>query len=149
MTTPLVAAILPSAAASYNQAILDLKDSTRHSLRGTAMELREAVREVLDHLAPDGDVQCAPGFTLEPGQSKPTMRQKAHFILKKRGYPPSAAKAPEDAVAIADELIASFVRGVYQAGAVAGHGGTGPSQAKFNQLKRYVDAALSELLNVG
>jgi hypothetical protein len=140
-------AILPSAAASYNQALLDLKEPARQSMRGTAMELREALREVLDHLAPDGRVQSIPGFEFEAGQSKPTMRQKAHFILKNREYPSSTAKAPEDAVEIAEELIASFVRSVYQAGAVAGHVSSG--HTRVNQLKKYVDAALAELLNIG
>jgi len=140
-------AILPSAAASYNQAILDLKDSPRGSTRGTAMELREALREVLDHLAPDGDLQSAPEFKLEAGQSKPTMRQKAHFVLKTRNYPSSMGKAPEDAVELADELAASFVRSVYQVGAVAGH--VTSSHLRVNQLKRYVDVALAELLNIG
>ncbi len=140
-------AILPSTAASYNQAIVDLRDSARPSMRGTAMELREVLREVLDHLAPDVNVQGAPGFKFEPGQSKPTMRQKAHFILKAREHPSSTAKAPEEAVAIAEELIAAFVRSIYQVGSVAGH--VSSAHPRVSHLKQYVDVALAELLNIG
>jgi len=119
--------ILPSAAASYQQAVSDLKELGRVSMRGTAAELREAFREVLDYLAPDGQVENEPGFRYEKGQLKPTMRQKAHFILRSRRF-------------------ASLVRSVYQAGALATH--IASSKARIVQLKRYVDAALIELLGL-
>jgi hypothetical protein len=76
-----ITTMLPSAGASYEQAMRDLHDGTRVSVRGTAVELREALREVLDDLAPDVEVAKAPGFKLEHGQTKPTMRQKAHFVF--------------------------------------------------------------------
>ena len=67
---------IPSAAASYRQALLDLRGTERLSYRGTASELRESLRETLDHLAPDDDVSSQSGFALEPDQTKPTMKQK-------------------------------------------------------------------------
>src|SRR5215813_10927203 len=57
--------LVPTGANSYLQAILDLADMERLSHRGTASELRETLREVLDHLAPDNAVMKSPGFTLE------------------------------------------------------------------------------------
>jgi hypothetical protein len=48
--------LVPSAAASYRQGLIDLKEGVRLSYRGTATEFREALRETLDHLAPDDDV---------------------------------------------------------------------------------------------
>ena len=48
--------LVPSAGLSYEQALRDLRGAPRISYRGTAVELREALREVLDHLAPDADV---------------------------------------------------------------------------------------------
>src|SRR5690606_30944642 len=66
--------ILPTAALSYKQALTDLNICDHKvSYRGTASELREALREALDHLAPDNDVRQEVGFKLEPGQTKPTM----------------------------------------------------------------------------
>lgn len=43
-----LADLLPSAAQSYQQALLDLGDTKRLSFRGPAHELRESLREVLD-----------------------------------------------------------------------------------------------------
>lgn len=45
--------LLPTAAASYRQGLLDLQVADRLSYRGTASEFRETLRETLDHLAPD------------------------------------------------------------------------------------------------
>lgn len=139
-------AMLPSAAASYHQAILDIRDESRQSMRGTAVELREALREVLDYLAPDEAVAKTPGFKLEADQTKPTMRQKARFVLRLRGYPAVAAKTPEDASSVVEELVASLVRSVYQAGSFTTHVASARSRVK--QLKMYVDTILAERLDV-
>jgi len=48
--------IIPSTALSYQQLLLDLRDPHRVSYRGTAAEVREVLRELLDHLAPDEEV---------------------------------------------------------------------------------------------
>jgi hypothetical protein len=138
--------MLPSAAASYEQAIHDLHDGSRLSSRGTAVELREALREVLDHLAPDVEVSRGPGYKPEAGQTKPTMRQKARFVLRSRGHPETAAKAPEDAVGVVEELVASLVRSVYQSGSLSTH--VTSARARVKQLKMYVDTVLAELLEV-
>ena len=77
--------VVPTAALSYKQALIDLNVCNHKiSYRGTAAELREALRETLDHLAPDKSVSSEPGFKLEQGQTKPTMKQKVRYILKKR-----------------------------------------------------------------
>jgi hypothetical protein len=57
---------------------------TAATFRGTASELREALRETLDHLAPDEDVMKAPGFKLERDRKAPTQKQKVRFILRSR-----------------------------------------------------------------
>lgn len=49
-------------ARSYRQAALDLDGEERISWRGTVADLREALREVLDFLAPDAQVMGQPGF---------------------------------------------------------------------------------------
>jgi len=115
-------------------------------MRGTAVELREALREVLDHLAPDSEVIGMVGFKFDADQAKPTMRQKARFILRSRGYPDAATKAPEDAAAVVDELVAALVRSVYQSGAFTTH--VASAQSRVKQLKMYVDTILAELLAV-
>ncbi len=79
-------ALVPSAALSYKQAILDLKDDSRVSFRGPALELREALREILDHLAPDSQVTVAPGYVQEKDRTGPTMKQKVQTVVQLRRY---------------------------------------------------------------
>lgn len=137
-------AMLPDAASSYEQAIIDLTDLTRRSWRGTAVELREVVREVLDHLAPDGEVTKEPGFRLERDRVAPTMRQKASFVLRSRDLSGTSRRVPQDAIAVVDELTASFVRSTYERGSASTHGA--PEKGETERLKMYVDTVLMELL---
>jgi hypothetical protein len=138
--------LLPSAAESYKQAAQDLKDKGRVSFRGTAVELRESLREVLDTLAPDEEVQKQPGFTFEEGQKKPTMKQKAKFVLKSRQVTENASKAPEDSAGLVEELTASLVRSTYQKGNVVTH--NAQAKRELVKLQLYVDSVLIELLEV-
>ena len=139
-------AVLPSAAASYRQAILDLHDPSRQSMRGTAAELREALRELLDHLASDSDVMKMVGFKPEPGQAKPTMRQKAQFVLQAHRTPGAMSKASEDAASVVDAKSAALVRSVYRGGSFVAH--VGSARVDVRKLKMYVDTVLAELLDV-
>lgn len=137
-------AMLPDAAASYEQAIIDLSVGARLSWRGTAVEFREVVREVLDHLAPDDAVTKEPGFKFEKDRISPTMKQKASFVLQSRGWSATSRKAPQDAIAVVDELTASFVRSTYERGSASTHGA--PQKQEVERLKMYVDTVLIELL---
>jgi Predicted pPIWI-associating nuclease len=139
--------LLPSAALSYEQALRDLAGSTqRLSFRGTAAELREALRETLDHLAPDEDVMKAPGFKLERDRTGPTQKQKVRFILRSRQVPEGARKTPEDSVSLIEELTGSLARASYDRGSLATH--VVATENEVRQLKMYVDSVLAELLQV-
>jgi hypothetical protein len=139
--------LVPSAALSYQQALRDLAASReRISFRGTAVELREALREALDHLAPDEEVMAASGFTLEPDQTGPTMKQKVRFILRSRQVPGGARRTPEDSVSLIEELTGSLARASYNRGSIATH--VASTQNEVRQLKMYVDSVLAELLQV-
>lgn len=135
----------PTAASCYHQVIDDLA-TPRRSYRGTATELREVVREVLDQLAPDDAVMGMPGYKHDKDRVKPTMKQKARHILKARGLGESARSAPEKAVELLEEQIASIVRSVYDRGSVSTH--TGTTRAEVLSFKGYADAVLAELLQV-
>lgn len=139
-------AILPASAASYEQATFDLKDANRVSMRGTALELRETLREVLDHLAPDDKVEAVAGFKVENGQTKPTMRQKARFVLRSRRSAEAVSLAAEDALSLIEQHTSSLVRNVYRAASLPTH--VASTRATVNQLKRYVDNVLAELLGL-
>jgi hypothetical protein len=137
---------LVAAARSYEQAMTDLADNRRTSFRGTAVELRETLRDVLDHLAPDKDVMKTPGFKLEKDQDKPTMRQKVLFILRSRGQTRDITKTPEQTVILVEELTASLVRSVYVRGSISTH--LGAPKPEVQKLKQYIDVLLSELLEL-
>ena len=138
--------LLPSAALSYEQALIDLKSNVRISFRGTATELRETLREVLDHLAPDKEVMKAQDFKLEPNQTKPTQKQKVRYILRTRGLSKSATKTPEDAVLLAEGLTGSLARSTYDRGSISVHIGT--SKTEVQKIKMYVESVLAELLEI-
>lgn len=136
-------ALVPSAALSYEQAILDLNDIDRISFRGPALELREALREILDHLAPDSDVTTVPGYAHETGRNGPTMKQKVRFIMKKKGKR-SASEAPEKTVTAFEESIAELTRAVYERSSKATH--VASERQAVVQLRRYVVTTFHELL---
>jgi hypothetical protein len=138
--------LIPTAALSYKQALLDLAEENRISFRGVATEFREALRETLDHLAPDKDVTTQPNFKFEKDKKTPTMKQKVRFILRMRELPDNAIKPPEDAVEIVEERIASFARSVYERSSISTHVSTQKSEVL--QVKKYVSTVLAELLGL-
>jgi hypothetical protein len=137
-------ALLPSAAASYEQALADLAAATRLSWRGPATDLREALRETLDHLAPDADVVGSAGYKAEPNTSGPTMKQKVRYILKNRGRSKAASATTEDATIAIDEAIGAFVRSVYTRSSVSTH--TPTDKREVVRILDLVRVVLGELL---
>lgn len=136
-------ALVPSAALSYKQAILDLRDDSRVSFRGPALELREALREILDHLAPDNGVTAAPDYVQEKGRNGPTTKQKVRFIMKEKGKR-SSSDAPEQAVTAFEEAIAGLTRAVYERSSKATH--VAGERRTVIQLRRFVVAIFHEIL---
>lgn len=138
--------LLPSAARSYEQAMRDLRSADRLSWRGPATDLRESLRETLDHLAPDKDVVEQPGFKLEKDTTAPTMKQKVRFIMRKRGTRRSAAESPEAAAQAVDEIVGTFVRSVYRRSSVSTH--TPTDRNEVLRIRDWVRVALCELLAI-
>ena len=138
--------MLPLSAGSYEQALVDLSQGSRISWRGTATELREVLREVVDHLAPDQSVTATSGFRLEENQLKPTQRQKVRFILRARRSSSAAISVAESSLMTVEEAVAGLARSTYTRSSVSTHVRT--SNAEVRNLKRYVDALLGELLAI-
>ena len=138
--------IVPAAAASYQQCLLDLGGPPRYSYRGISHELREILRETLDYLAPDADVMASTGFKLEEDQERPTQRQKALHILRSRKLSREEISAPELAVTMIEEMGARITRTAYRRGSKDAH--TVTSVAEVRQLKMWIDAVLGELLEI-
>jgi hypothetical protein len=138
--------MLPSAAASYRQVLIDIHETSHTSYRGTAAELREVVREVLDHLAPDADVTNATGFKMEPGLKGPSMKQKVRFILRARKTGDSTRQTAENSVQHLEDSVGSIGRAVYTRGSTDVH--TSRPLEEVRNLKLYADALLGELLAI-
>lgn len=138
--------LVPSAALSYEQAILDLHTPQRFSWRGPATDLREALRETLDYLAPDDEVKAQQGFHLEPNTSYPTMKQKTRYVLKKRGMSKSTTQTSEDAAEAVDTAIGSMVRSVYTRSSLSTH--TPTDRDEVLRVRDWVRVVLCELLEV-
>jgi hypothetical protein len=137
---------VPAAAASYRQCLLDLGDPHRGSYRGVAHELREVLRETLEYLAPDADVMAMKGFTLEKGLRRPTQRQKALHVLRKRNMSEEEMSAPTLAVTLVEETAAKITREAYTRGSKNAHSQT--SRPAVQMMKMWVDAVLGELLAI-
>lgn len=139
----LLGSLIQSAALSYRQALIDLGSEDRVSYRGTANELRETLREILDRLAPDKELAKA-GIAVETGEKGYTQKQKVRYILRSRQLAKTAIQAPQDAVALIDELTASLARSTYQRSAVATH--VAMTKREVQRMKRYVDTVLADVL---
>jgi hypothetical protein len=138
--------ISPIATISFEQASNDLMDIERKSWRGTAVEFREALRELLDKMAPDESVKSQADFKLEKDAKGPTMKQKAVFIFKSRRASSRQKESFNAAIEIVDELVGSFVRSVYGRASVGTH--THVTKEEVLKIRDYVTLALSELLEI-
>jgi hypothetical protein len=141
-----LARMLPATAKSYEQVLRDIVEARRVSWRGTGSELREVLREVMDHLAPDAKVTVAVGFQYEAGRTAPTQKQKVRFILKARRAGSAAIAVAEGTLETVEESVASLARSTYNRGSASTHGTT--DGAEVRKLKRYIDALLAELLEI-
>lgn len=139
-------ALVPSAALSYEQALDDLARPERLSWRGPATDLREALRETLDRLAPDKEVTATPGYKPEPDARGPTMKQKVRYILRSRQTSKSISATTEDATRSVDEALGTFVRSVYTRSSVSAH--TPTDKDEVLRILDLVRVVLSELLEV-
>jgi hypothetical protein len=138
--------LVPSAAASYRQGLTDLLNPDRLSYRGTAAEFRESLRETLDQLAPDADVERQDWYRPEQGQTSPTMKQKTAHILISRERNKTQRGSAEKMLGLIEELSGEVMRAVYNRAALATH--VHQSRAEVQRTKRYVDTMLFDLLEI-
>lgn len=138
--------LIPSAALSYEQALSDLQMSQRLSWRGPATDFREALRECLDHLAPDKDIIAVPGFKFEQGTNGPTMKQKTIYILDKRNLSKATIRTSQDAVDTIEQTLGSFIRSVYTRASVSTH--TPTNKQEVSRIHNLVKSVLCELLSI-
>jgi len=138
--------VCPTAATSYLQALSDFQTDDRQSWRGTAVELREALRETVDTLAPDAEVEGEPGFRLEKDAKRPIMRQKVAFLLRSRRQSKAAISTVTKTIEAVEEQTGRVVRSVYDRSSASVHGSS--ARDEVVRVKRYVATVLAELLEI-
>lgn len=138
--------LCPAASLAYQQALIDLSGGDRLSWRGPSTDLREALRETLDVLAPDADVMAAAGFKLEGEAKRPTMKQKVRYVLKNRGVASGAMETPESAVVGVEEFVGGLTRSVYTRSSVSTH--TATTRAEATRVLAWVRLVICELLEI-
>lgn len=138
--------LVPTAALSFEQALSDMANEDRKSYRGTAAELREALREVIDHFAPDADVEKAPWYKPEKERSKPTTRQKMRFILKAREETSKAITTADETLERMELGSEKLARAIQDRSSVATH--VASSRKETMTVYRYAETLLAELLQV-
>ena len=138
--------VCPSAAAAYSQALVDLGADKRNSWRGPATDLREALRETLDVLAPDDDITNEAGFKPEKDAYRPTMKQKVRYMLNKRETPHGAMAAPETAVQGIEQIVGGMTRSVYNRTSISTH--TATNKKEVIRVHAWVRLVFCELLEV-
>mgnify|MGYP003612042972 CR=1 FL=1 len=128
---------------SYIQVASDLASDDRLTWMGTAHEIREMLRGILDTLAPVEDVQKATWYKLQPNTNGPTQKQKVRYISeqKKAG---SAEKKLTDNLDVIEEKVASFARDMYGRSSDAAHRSKDKTEA-FKLLK-YFEAFAFDIL---
>jgi len=134
------------AALCYEQGLLDLNDNKRRSWRGTAVEFREALRLTLDILAPDDIVRKSTTADEDNNHNKPTMREKASYILRERKRMKAQIKTSESILDLIDSTMGSLVRSVYDRASAGVHSAIGKPEAQH--IKEYVTLILKELLEI-
>jgi len=139
----------PALADSYEQVVGDLSDKSRKTYRGTAAELREVLRGVLERLAPDDQVKNTDWYkearrTGERKEDRPTQGERTKFILRQRNKGAAAVEAAESYMESVEERLGHVVRVAYGLASRATHAGA--ENAEVAQQIRYVNALLAELL---
>jgi hypothetical protein len=136
-------------AESYEQVVEDLIKVDRKTYRGTAAELREVIRGVLDLLAPDEEVMNTEWYkearrTGARKMENPTQSEKTKYILRKRGSGSAAADAAESYMYSVEDRLGHVVRATYRRASNSTH--SGAERGEVAQQLRYVNALLAELL---
>lgn len=110
---------------------------------GAVGEIRDTFTLVLSILAPDEQVKGAPGFKLEPGEKRPTRRQRVIYITRQR-YAKEAAAEIETDINLLEVLLSELALDAYRAASALTHT-TATRERAFEILKRW-DAILKRLL---
>jgi len=123
----------------------DIADDSRVSWAGTAHEIREILRGILDILAPDDLVIGHPGYQQEKGASGATQKQKVTYILRLYNAGSKEEEVVKQAATVEDR-IGNLVRAIYSRASNAAH--TSKDKKEVIRILNYFEAFAHDLLNL-
>jgi hypothetical protein len=113
---------------------------------GAMAEMRETLALLLDRIAPDDQVSAQPDFRLEPGQEKPTRRQRVRYAAWQR-YSAEHTKeivSDFDLLETTCDQLAQLATGAYRVSSGMVHGMATRDMA-YRVLKQW-DSILAQLI---
>jgi hypothetical protein len=129
----------------YAQVKIDIEKNDRVSWVGTAHGIREVLSGILHILAPDDAVTKEPGYKQQEGTSGPTQKQRAMYILKRRGAGSSNVDVVKEVEKIED-WIGNLIRATYNRASTAAHGFA--DKRETVRILRYFEAFAYDLLDL-
>lgn len=113
---------------------------------GAVSEIRDTLTLVLNTIAPEDQVRAQPGFQLDPGQQRPTRRQRVRHAARQR-YNTEQTKeiaSDFDLLETACDQLAQIVTGAY--GGASGLTHTTATRARAYRALKQWDSILAQLL---
>lgn len=109
------------------------------------------IEKAVDSMNPSFDQGTPETNRGRPGGRDPVLdptspNLRVRYLLKSRGMGETARAAPEQSVALADELFASLTRAVSERGSLSTH--VSAARGEVRQMKMYIDSVLAELLEI-
>lgn len=130
---------------SYLQIIAEFEDDSRITWDGTAHQIRELLRKLLDLLAPTDLVEKQNWYKEGDGLSGPTQKQRVKYILSIKNAGSKEQAVVQNIVLIEDK-IGNLVRDTYQRASDAAHRSKDKTEAF--RILRYFEAFAYDLLNI-
>lgn len=131
-------------ASKYAQVKLDVETTDRLSWSGSAHEIREVLRGLLETLAPKEAVATEPWYVQDESASGPTHKQRVRYILRTRDSGSKEQKVAEQVDM--EDKIGDLVRATYTRASDAAH--RTKDRREVRRIVRYFEAFAHDLLDL-
>lgn len=129
----------------YVQAKTDLETPGRLSWSGSAHEIREVLRGLLEALAPDEEVTTQSWYKQDKQTPGPTQKQRVRYVLQERGAGSKEQKVAEK-VDVIEDWVGDLARATYTRASDAAHRTKDPKEVR--RIVRYFEAFAHDLLDL-
>jgi hypothetical protein len=130
---------------SYRQIVRDFEDSERTAWTGTAHDIRELLRLILEKLAPTDKVVNMSWYKQEKDNTGPTQKQRVKYILSEINADSKEQEVVQN-IDIIEDRIGNLVRKVYGRASDSAHRTKGKTEAF--KILRYFEAFAYDLLDL-